>query len=469
MTGQLNPFRLRAPSVSVSASDLMKGQAQLGSHLKGGITGLSQFGQQQNTNELNDLIARGELEGMSTDEAQRTIAELGLTGGVTKDMGKFMEQGHQGRQQEDRQRQATDVASTLFSRQEDTARQKAQTAKDLVDYKNANPTAKSLINTGAGIYDPNEKKWIAGPDGTTKQPFKPTGQIGSAFKNATKNGKMAIELGASMDPNFNVRPVKIGKDKSGNDKFSKTNFEYLYNGNVYANPETLLADIERSQEQQGKQPTVIGGPDARPVNPSQVNAEDIGPMDTRGLEGMFDRTMDLFGGKDEASKVTANQLLTGDNTTAGKVDAGEIPENIVAHLQEREGVVGKSYRDSLGKPTGGMGHLLSEAEKKKYPVGTQIPDDVVSRWAKEDSKKAFDNAKKEAKVLGNMSPEFIQALTAVNFQLGTSWKKKFKTTFQDIKDRNIGSAIKKIQNSKWMKQTPTRANDFIKALRETQN
>ena len=76
MAGELNPFRLRAPASTVSASDLIRGQQAVGSNLKDAVSGFTQFGQQQNTNDLNDLIARGGLEGKSTDEGA-TLEILG--------------------------------------------------------------------------------------------------------------------------------------------------------------------------------------------------------------------------------------------------------------------------------------------------------------------------------------------------------------------------------------------------------
>ena len=42
---------------------------------------------------------------------------------------------------------------------------------------------------------------------------------------------------------------------------------------------------------------------------------------------------------------------------------GKPTKSFLEHLDEREGNIDKSYLDSLGKLTGGIGHLLLEDEK----------------------------------------------------------------------------------------------------------
>ena len=63
------------------------------------------------------------------------------------------------------------------------------------------------------------------------------------------------------------------------------------------------------------------------------------------------------------------------------------------HLVEREGDKKVSYKDSLGKLTGGIGHLLTDEEAKLYPEGTEIPEDVREQWIRQDMKKAWRAAK----------------------------------------------------------------------------
>ena len=44
-------------------------------------------------------------------------------------------------------------------------------------------------------------------------------------------------------------------------------------------------------------------------------------------------------------------------------------QKLYDHIKLREGYKNVVYLDTLGKPTGGIGHLLLPEEKKLYPVG----------------------------------------------------------------------------------------------------
>lgn len=256
MAGQLNPFQLRAPQTSVSAADLLRNQALLGSQLKEATTGFKQFGQQQNTNDLNDLIARGGLEGMSTDQAQQAIAQLGLTGGVTKDMNTFMEQGHQGRQQEDRQRAAVDAANELFGRQQEMETTKQGNKKELAQFREDIATGTLVpVKGAAGLFMNNKSgKLVQAPVDETASKTelsKPTGYVKAALNYATDNSKKVINEARARDSRFNAEPVVTGRDKYGNDKYSKTSFLYMYKGTRYDTPESLAEELAR--EDAGKE------------------------------------------------------------------------------------------------------------------------------------------------------------------------------------------------------------------------
>lgn len=137
-------------------------------------------------------------------------------------------------------------------------------------------------------------------------------------------------------------------------------------------------------------------------------------------------------------------------------------ESVQKHMELREGNVANTYLDSRGLPTGGIGHLLTKEERKKYPVGTPIPKSVRDAWFTNDIAKATKAAKAQAEDIG--IPELAEALVSVNFQLGTNWGKKFFTTYPALKKKQFDKVIGNLKGSAWMKQTPVRVNDFIDAL-----
>lgn len=139
-----------------------------------------------------------------------------------------------------------------------------------------------------------------------------------------------------------------------------------------------------------------------------------------------------------------------------------IKQKIYEHLILREGVRNVVYKDSLGKPTGGVGHLILPSDN--LSVGDTISTDTVERWLKEDSETAFQAALKQAKEIGIETDDFIIALTSVNFQLGSGWVRKFKTSYPNLVKGNWKKAIVGFKGSLWNKQTPVRVKDFVEAI-----
>ena len=130
-----------------------------------------------------------------------------------------------------------------------------------------------------------------------------------------------------------------------------------------------------------------------------------------------------------------------------------------------KGFENKVYLDSLGKPTVGVGHLLTEEQNKKYKVGDIVPDNILDKWLKEDSLKAWKAALKQSEDLNINDLDFIDSLASVNFQLGTNWFKIHKNTWKFLQTKEYDKAANEAQDSTWFKQTPIRVQDFQKAIR----
>jgi GH24 family phage-related lysozyme (muramidase) len=140
------------------------------------------------------------------------------------------------------------------------------------------------------------------------------------------------------------------------------------------------------------------------------------------------------------------------------------------HIKLREGEVidkttgkHKVYKDSLGKPTAGWGHLIRPEDKLK--VGDLVPLSRVEKWFKEDSKWALEAAYRQAKELGHPSNrKLIVILASVNYQLGTGWTQTFSRTYAHLKNKRYNNAIHNLRRSLWYRQTPVRVNDFIEVI-----
>jgi len=138
-------------------------------------------------------------------------------------------------------------------------------------------------------------------------------------------------------------------------------------------------------------------------------------------------------------------------------------QNAIDHIKLREGFRLDVYNDSLGKPTVGYGHLVTIFDNLK--VGDTITENQADSFLQKDAKKAFNAANSQAKTLGlGDDSNFIVALTGVNFQLGTGWNNIHKKTWAALRNDNPQEAIRQIKSSLWHRQTPTRTNDFIRAI-----
>jgi GH24 family phage-related lysozyme (muramidase) len=142
------------------------------------------------------------------------------------------------------------------------------------------------------------------------------------------------------------------------------------------------------------------------------------------------------------------------------------------HLKLREGYKQSVYLDVLGKPTCGIGHLLSKEERKKYPVKSLVPKRIIDEWFKKDVATALNASTKQMELLELKNDNFKIALVSVNYQLGASWHKKFPATWKLLKAKHYDDAIKEllyknppdVEPSTWTEQTPVRVKDFVEAI-----
>ena len=141
------------------------------------------------------------------------------------------------------------------------------------------------------------------------------------------------------------------------------------------------------------------------------------------------------------------------------------------HLEHREGNEECVYLDTLGKPTCGVGHLLTERERQVYQVGDQVSEEQRNAWLEQDAVKAWEAAAQQIQDLGIEDTDFIIALGSVNFQLGTRWMDKFPSAYRALASKDYDEAIKQVSTgsgkdgqSKWKEQTPVRVEDFVLAI-----
>nr|WP_129951575.1 glycoside hydrolase family protein [Rahnella sp. RFA10(1/100)] len=115
------------------------------------------------------------------------------------------------------------------------------------------------------------------------------------------------------------------------------------------------------------------------------------------------------------------------------------------------------YYDSLGKPTIGYGHLLTNSEV--YPYG--ISEDKANALLNQDIKIA---RMQYYKLELDLPQDWQDFMIIMIFQLGYAGVLKFKKMIAALKAKDYKEAIKQAKDSLWYKQTPNRLNQMIEVL-----
>lgn len=139
-----------------------------------------------------------------------------------------------------------------------------------------------------------------------------------------------------------------------------------------------------------------------------------------------------------------------------------------------EGIKQESYMDSVGKPTAGVGHLLTLEELRKYPVinikgkyvGTPVPKEVVDAWFEKDIKIAEDDVKSLTEKHSLVVPDEVdKILLNMSFNLGRTRLSKFKKMFAHLANNNYEKAADEMINSDWYKQVGRRSKRLVARMR----
>ena len=95
-------------------------------------------------------------------------------------------------------------------------------------------------------------------------------------------------------------------------------------------------------------------------------------------------------------------------------------------VEADEGCVNKIYKDHLGYPTFGIGHLITpDDEEHGKPVGTAISAERVSAIFREDIEDVIDDCKRLFKDLDDLPEDCQRILANMMFNMGYSRLKSF--------------------------------------------
>ena len=130
-------------------------------------------------------------------------------------------------------------------------------------------------------------------------------------------------------------------------------------------------------------------------------------------------------------------------------------------IKKNEGFRNKPYLDSLGHPTIGYGHLITNKEKKT--LKGKFSKKFLLKLFDKDFKKALRDYKKNFNHKKH-SKNTKEVLVEMIFQLGIKKQQKFLKLNNHLKKNNMFLAALEMKNSLWYKQTPKRVDRLVKLL-----
>ena len=133
-------------------------------------------------------------------------------------------------------------------------------------------------------------------------------------------------------------------------------------------------------------------------------------------------------------------------------------EALREQLKIDEGVKYEIYKDHLGYPTFGIGHLITENDPEHgEPDGKEISEDRVNEVFAADVAKFVSESKILFPDLDELPDVAQQVIVNMAFNMGRPRLSKFKNFIAGVNDRDWTRAAEEMMDSRWATQVGDRA------------
>ena len=141
-------------------------------------------------------------------------------------------------------------------------------------------------------------------------------------------------------------------------------------------------------------------------------------------------------------------------------------EQLRRELEVDEGVKYEIYKDHLGYPTFGIGHLVIDSDPEYgQEVGTPVSEDRVIEAFDNDVQVVLADCQRLYNDF-NVLPEEVQLIIAnMMFNMGRPRLSKFKGMKAGVDAQDWNKAADEMIDSNWYKQVPNRAGRLVKRMR----
>lgn len=135
-------------------------------------------------------------------------------------------------------------------------------------------------------------------------------------------------------------------------------------------------------------------------------------------------------------------------------------------LEIDEGVKYEIYKDHLGYPTFGIGHLVTDSDPEfGYDVGTPVSEQRVEEAFDIDVQVVLRECDKLYPDFDNLPEEVQQIIANMMFNLGRPRLSKFKGMKKGVDEKNWNTAADEMVDSRWYRQVGKRAERLVERMR----
>ena len=140
-------------------------------------------------------------------------------------------------------------------------------------------------------------------------------------------------------------------------------------------------------------------------------------------------------------------------------------EKLRQQLEIDEGVVHEIYKDHLGYPTFGIGHLITESDPEYgFAIGTRVGEARVEEAYQEDIAEVLTDCVIAFPSWDSYPEEAQQVFANMMFNLGRTRLSKFVNMIAAAEDSNWVTAAAEGRDSKWYRQVTVRAERLMTRL-----
>ena len=142
-------------------------------------------------------------------------------------------------------------------------------------------------------------------------------------------------------------------------------------------------------------------------------------------------------------------------------------ETLKMNLREDEGIMYEIYKDPLGYPTFGIGHLIVASDPEaNQAIGTKVSKERVEETFHADVERSVGDCRKLFQDFDELPDEAKIVIGNMMFNLGLAKLSGFQKFVGAVRRRDWNNAAEEMKNSRWYTQVTKRAERLIARIRK---